>query len=55
MTEAAARRARMRAVRYDRYGGPDRLRLVELAGGVAEAEVRRKTEADYETALAPGG
>lgn len=30
MTEAAARPARMRAVRYDRYGGPDRLRLVEL-------------------------
>ena len=28
MTAAAARPARMRAVRYDRYGGPDRLRLV---------------------------
>ena len=30
MTEAAARPARMRAVRYDAYGGPDRLRLVEV-------------------------
>lgn len=30
MTEAAARPARMRAVRYDRYGGPERLRLVEV-------------------------
>jgi NADPH:quinone reductase-like Zn-dependent oxidoreductase len=29
VTEAAARPARMRAVRYDRYGGPERLRLVE--------------------------
>lgn len=30
MTEAAARHARMRAVRYDAYGGPDRLRLVDV-------------------------
>ena len=30
MTEAAARPTRMRAVRYDRYGGPERLRLVEV-------------------------
>jgi 3-oxoacid CoA-transferase subunit B len=31
--------------------GPERLRLTELAPGVAEAEIRAKTEADYETAL----
>jgi NADPH:quinone reductase-like Zn-dependent oxidoreductase len=29
VTDTAARPARMRAVRYDRYGGPERLRLVE--------------------------
>ena len=30
MTGPAARPARMRAVRYERYGGPERLRLVEV-------------------------
>jgi 3-oxoacid CoA-transferase subunit B len=32
--------------------GPDAMRLVELAPGVGEAEVRAKTEAEYEVALA---
>jgi 3-oxoacid CoA-transferase subunit B len=32
--------------------GPERVRLIELAPGVTEAEVREKTEAEYEVALA---
>jgi 3-oxoacid CoA-transferase B subunit len=32
--------------------GPERLRLVELAPGVGEAEVRERTEAEFEVALA---
>ncbi|MBW8269388.1 CoA transferase subunit B [Caldovatus aquaticus] len=32
--------------------GPERMRLIELAPGVTEAEVRARTEADYEVALA---
>jgi 3-oxoacid CoA-transferase B subunit len=32
--------------------GPERMRLIELAPGVTEAEVRAKTEAEYEVALA---
>jgi len=32
--------------------GPERARLVELAPGVAEEEVRARTEAEYEVALA---
>ena len=32
--------------------GPERMRLIELAPGVTEAEIREKTEAEYEVALA---
>jgi len=32
--------------------GPERVRLIELAPGVNEAELREKTEAEYEVALA---
>jgi 3-oxoacid CoA-transferase subunit B len=34
-------------------GEPDAVTLTELAPGVAEDEVRAKTEADYTTALQP--